>query len=115
MFYQKVLFIFCLFFYSFNSVAEKPIKIGATWDVTASGFFSPEIEEIRVKKVVANSPAENAGLKVGHKVLSIEDCNIPGCPASKAKAYLKSDTGTKLHFVVENQNGETENIVITVG
>ena len=115
MYYQKVLFVFCLFFFSFDSIAEKPIKIGVTWDVTASGFFSPEVDKITAKKVLANSPAEKAGLKVGDKVLSIEDCNIPGCAISKAKAYLKSDSGSKLHLVVENQDGEAKNIIITVG
>ena len=78
-------------------------------------FFSPEVDKITAKKVLANSPAEKAGLKVGDKVLSIEDCNIPGCAISKAKAYLKSDSGSKLHLVVENQDGEAKNIIITVG
>jgi C-terminal processing protease CtpA/Prc len=115
MYYQKVLFVFCLFLLSFDSIAEKPIKIGVTWGVTASGFFSPEIDEIIAKKILANSPAEKAGLKVGDKVISIEDCNIPGCAASKANAYLESDSGSKLHFVVKNKDGEIENIIITVG
>jgi len=113
--YQKVITLFLLILFSSNSSADKKIKMGVTWGYTASGFFSPEIEELIVKKVVANSPAEQAGLKVGDKVISVEDCNIPGCSASKAKGYLKPDSGAELHFVIENNKGEIENIVITVG
>ena len=115
MIYQKGLLIFALFLCSFDSLAEKPIKIGVTWDVTASGFFSPTMDEILVKRMLPNSPAEKAGLKIGDKVLSIEDCVIPGCAASKAKAYLKSNSGAQLHFVVEDPKGEIRNITITVG
>ncbi|ALO36333.1 hypothetical protein CMT41_17515 [Colwellia sp. MT41] len=113
--YQKIIILFLLVLLSSNSFADKKIKMGVTWGYTASGFFSPEIDELMVKKVLANSPAEQAGLKVGDKVLSVEGCDIPGCSASKAKAYLKSDSGTELHFVIENNKGEIVNIVITVG
>ena len=112
---RMFLILLLLTLFSSNSIADKKIKMGVTWGYTASGFFSPEVDELIVNKVLPNSPAENAGLKVGHKVLSIEDCNIPGCAASIAKAYLKSDSGIKLNFVVENPNGEIENIIITVG
>ncbi|WP_441004491.1 PDZ domain-containing protein [Pseudocolwellia agarivorans] len=115
MFYQKILLLCCLSFCSLYSAAKDPSKVGITWDVTASGFFSPEITELTVKKVVADSPAEKAGFKIGDKVISIENCEIPGCSASKAKSYLKSESGTKLHFVIEGSEGKTENIILTVG
>ena len=113
--YQRFLILFLLALISFNSSAKKPIKIGVTWNVTVSGFFSPEIEEIIVLKILDNSPAKKAGLKVGHKVLSIEGCKIPGCSASQTKEYLKADTGSQLHFVIENKKGEIENLLLTVG
>jgi membrane-associated protease RseP (regulator of RpoE activity) len=114
--YRKKLVILLFVLFSVNSSAgDKKIKIGVTWDYTASGFFSPEVDELIVNKVIANSPAEKAGLKVGDKVLSLEGCNIPGCPASKVKGYLKSDSGTELHLVIENNKGVVENLMITVG
>jgi C-terminal processing protease CtpA/Prc len=113
--YQKFIIIFLLVLFSSNSFADKKIKMGVTWGYTASGFFSPVVEELIVNKVLANSPAERAGLMVGDKVISINDCEVPGCPASKAKGYLKSDSGTELHFVIEDNKGKVKNILLTVG
>ena len=100
---------------SSNSFADEKIKIGVTFNYTANGFFSPEVDELITDEVISNSPAEKAGLKVGDRVLSIQGCDIPGCSASKAKGYIKSKSGTLLHLVVENPKDGVRNITITVG
>ncbi|MEI8641307.1 hypothetical protein P4S68_10385 [Pseudoalteromonas sp. Hal099] len=48
-------------------------------DVSVSGFFSPEISEIDIIKVYADSVADLAGLKVGDKVIELDSCTIPAC------------------------------------
>jgi C-terminal processing protease CtpA/Prc len=48
-------------------------------------FFSPEISEIDIIKVYADSVADLPGLKVGDKVIELDSCPIPGCPAKVAK------------------------------
>jgi C-terminal processing protease CtpA/Prc len=96
-------------------LAKEKLKIGVTWGYTASGFFSPEVVELIANKVIVNSPAAKAGLEVGHKVISIEGCEIPGCSASIAKDFLKMPIGSVLHLVVETSNGNTKEINIEVG
>lgn len=113
--YQRFLILFLLVLFSSNSFADKKIKIGVTWGYTASGFFSPEVVELVVKKVISKSPAEKAGLEVGHKVTSIQGCEIPGCSASAAKGFLKTPVGSVLHLVVETSDGSKKEINIEVG
>ncbi|KPW01362.1 hypothetical protein AN390_02516 [Pseudoalteromonas sp. P1-11] len=48
-------------------------------------FFSPEISEIDIIKVYADSVADLAELKVGDKVIELDSCTIPDCPAKVAK------------------------------
>jgi len=113
--YSRLLILLILVLFSSNSFADKKIKIGVTWGYTASGFFSPEVVELVVKKVIPKSPAEKAGLEVGHKVTSIQGCEIPGCSASAAKDFLKTPVGSVLHLVVETSDGSKKEINIEVG
>ncbi|MCP4051882.1 MAG: hypothetical protein GY739_02255 [Mesoflavibacter sp.] len=51
---------------------------GFAANVSVSGFFSPEISELDIIKVYADSVADLAGLKVGEKVIELDSCTIPG-------------------------------------
>ncbi|MCQ8821009.1 hypothetical protein NQT65_12430 [Pseudoalteromonas agarivorans] len=53
--------------------------------MSVSGFFSPEISEINIIKVYADSVADLAGLKVGDKVIELDGCAIPACSAEVTK------------------------------
>ena len=108
----KYIFTFVLLILACISSASERLKMGVTWTYTASGIFNTQIDELIVKEVLSNSPAEKAGLKVGDKVVSIEGCAIPGCPASKAKHYLKSQSLSQLKFVVETPNGLYKSLVV---
>ena len=79
-----------------------------------SGFFSPELTEVKVKEVFADSPAELAGLVSGEKILAIDGCEIPGCPASKAKKLMARNVGDTLPLLVEKLDGSKHGIVIEV-
>jgi len=96
-------------------LAEEKLKIGVTWGYTASGFFSPVVIELIANKVIVNSPAAKAGLEVGHKVISIQGCEIPSCSASIVKDFLKMPVGSILHLEVETANGNTKEINIELG
>jgi C-terminal processing protease CtpA/Prc len=111
----RLLIIFLFLVTPTSLLAEENLKTGVTWGYTASGFFSPEVIELIANKVIVNSPAAKAGLEVGHKVISIQGCEIPGCSASIAKDFLKMPVGSVLHLVVETPNGNTKEINIEVG
>lgn len=96
------LFIFTL---SNSAYAEEKGKIGFSLNIVVSGFFSPELAEVTVKEVFADSPAEAAGVLAGQKILSIDGCDIPGCPASKAKKLMKRKSGDILPILVEESDG----------
>ena len=85
-------------------------SIGLVADVSVDGFFSPELVEFKIKSVVENSAAEKAGVIVGQQVISIDGCDIPGCPASKAKKLMKRETGEILPLRVKNTDG-TETLI----
>ena len=97
-----------------NSFASERIKMGVTWTYSASGFFDPKVDQLIVKEVVAKSPADKAGLQVGDKVKSIEGCQIPGCPASKAKSYLTSKSLNQLKLTVETQQSMSKTVILNL-
>lgn len=99
---KKVLVGFLLLLASNAHAVDK----GFTLDVTVSGFFSPEVSKAVIKSVVAESPAEQAGLSVGDEVLAIEGCEIPGCSAKNAKASFNKEAGDVLVLKMKKPNGE---------
>jgi C-terminal processing protease CtpA/Prc len=62
----------------------------------------------------AGSPAELAGLESGEKILAIDGCEIPGCPASKAKKLMARNIGDILPLLVEKLDGSKHELVIKV-
>ena len=89
-------------------------SIGFSAEVSVSGFFSPELTEVKVKEVFAGSPAELAGLEIGEKILAIDGCEIPGCPASKAKKLMARNVGDTLPLLVEKLDGSKHGMMIKV-
>ena len=90
---------------SLNVLAREQLKIGMTGDVEAEGFFSPTLISYTVKQVKPNSRAEKAGIVVGQKIISVENCKIPGCPADKAKKLMQKEAGVILNLLLENEDG----------
>lgn len=90
---------------SLNVFAGGEVKLGISGKVAADGFFSPKVMSFIVKDVEPNSPAEKAGIVVGQKIISIEDCKIPGCPAGEAKKLMRKEAGQILRLLLENEDG----------
>ena len=61
-------------------------------------FFSPEISEIDIIKVFADL----AGLKVGDKVIELDSCPIPDCPAEVTKKSMTKSSGETLLLLIKN-------------
>jgi predicted metalloprotease with PDZ domain len=100
----------------YSSSAEEKGHIGFSVDVVVEGgIFSAKIKEFKITEVSSNSPAEKAGVKVGQKVLSIDGCVIPGCPARKAKKIMDKKRGEVLILRIEKIDGTHEAINIHVG
>jgi C-terminal processing protease CtpA/Prc len=98
---------------SLNVLAGEQLKLGMTGDVEAEGFFSPTLISYTVKKVKPNSRAEKAGIVVGQRIISIENCKIPGCPADKAKKLMRKEVGDILNLLLENEDGSQIPVKIT--
>lgn len=90
---------------SLSVLAGDRVKLGITGDIETDGFFSPTITSYTIQKVRSESPADRAGVVAGHKVISIENCKIPGCPVSEAKKLMRRESGETVHLLVEDKNG----------
>jgi len=109
----KVFFLSALFFA--NAVyAEGVGKRGFVMDVAVSGFFSPEVKSAKVISLEPLSNAEKAGIKIGDELIAVHECEIPGCPAKKAKKLMTKKTGetVSLSFRREDQSTYSVELVL---
>jgi len=109
----KLLFLSALIFT--NAVyAENEGKRGFVMDVAVGGFFSPEVKSAKVISLEPSSNAEKAGIKVGHELIAVHDCKIPGCPAKKAKKMMTKKAGevVLLSFRREDQSTYSVELVL---
>ncbi|WP_220492915.1 MULTISPECIES: PDZ domain-containing protein [unclassified Pseudoalteromonas] len=99
---------------SLNALAGEEVKLGVLGNVGADGFFSPKITSFTIEKVEPNSPAEKAGIVAGQKIIAIENCKIPGCPASEAKELMRKESGEILQLLLENEDGSQLPLKVTM-
>lgn len=99
---------------SLSSFADSPGEKGFKMDVNVSGFFSPEVTKATIKSVIENSSAEKQGIKIGHEVIAIDGCKIPGCSASIAKESLQKSVGEVVVLSMLKPNGETYEANVTL-
>ncbi|WP_353937284.1 PDZ domain-containing protein [uncultured Pseudoalteromonas sp.] len=64
-------------------------------------LFSPEISGIDIIKVYADPVADLAGLKVGDKVIELDSCAIPDCPAEVTKKSMTKNSGETLLLLIK--------------
>jgi C-terminal processing protease CtpA/Prc len=89
------IFLLLLTFCNTSYAAEKGKRGFITrWEIV--GFFSPEIKSAKIKSVEPNSNAEKIGIKVGDRLIAINDCLIPGCSTSDAKKLTNKEAGEVL-------------------
>lgn len=106
---------FMLFFAAINSAQAEAGTIGMSTAVSVDGIFSPTVSRIEVKAVTPGAPAETAGLRAGDLITQIEDCKIPGCPGSTAKALMAKEPGQLLRLTVTREGQAAHEISIRVG
>lgn len=99
---------------SLSVFAGERVKLGISGDIEADGVFSPTLISYTINKVKPNSPAEKAGIIVGQKIISVESCKIPGCPASEAKKLMRKESGDILQLLLENEDGSHTPVKITL-
>lgn len=90
------------------SLRAEPGSIGFSLAVSVEGIFSPRVKRAEIKTVDTGSPAERAGLLPGDLITRIDDCAIPGCPGSEAKALLAKEAGQVLRLTVMRDGAERE-------
>lgn len=111
---MRVIAIFIVMLFSVTSFANEIGDKGFKMDVSVSGFFSPELKKAVIKSVVKDSSAEKEGIKIGHEVIAIDGCEIPGCSASKAKKALQKHIGESVVLSMLKPNGETYQATVTL-
>lgn len=91
----------------------RPFEAGMGVSVETAGFFlSPKLQKVTVVAIKPGLPAESAGVVVGDRIIAINDCKIPGCPAKKAKAMTKS---APLTLTLMNTDGDIRKALIQAG
>ena len=103
-----------LILFSSSSIAEEKGYTGFTLDVGVSGFFSPELMSADVKKVDPDSPAERSGIKVGDKLITIDGCKIPGCPAQEGKKLISKLKGQLLPLTLQRADGSIYSVNLLI-
>ena len=87
---------------------------GFTLEVGVSGFFSPELVSADIKKIDVDSPAEKSGIKVGDKLIVIDGCKIPGCPAQEGKKLISKLKGQLLPLTLQRTDGSEYSVNLLV-
>jgi C-terminal processing protease CtpA/Prc len=112
--FRFLVLILVIFMFSTSTYAEEKGRLGFSVEVAVEGFFSPKLSKVVVKEVFENSPAAMAGIIAGQEILSIDGCEIPGCPAGKAKKLMKRNSGDILPILVKKMDGNQSLINIHV-
>lgn len=103
-----------LMFLTSSVNAEDKGYTGFTLEVGVSGFFSPELVSADVKKVELDSPAEKSGIQVGDKLIAIDGCKIPGCPAQEGKKLISKLKGQQLPLTLQRVDGTEYSVSLLV-
>lgn len=96
------------------AIAKDKGYTGFTLDVGVSGFFSPELVSADVKKIDEDSPAEKPGIKVGDKLIAIDGCKIPGCPAKEGKKLISKQKGELLPLTLQRADGTEYSVSLLI-
>ena len=79
-----------------NSINNKIYGIGIYMSQVPSG--------IKIDSVVANSPAENVGLKEGDIIISANSHSLANITFDQASSYIKGDENTNVNLVIQRQD-----------
>ncbi len=92
-----------------------PGRLGFGVSAETDGLFSRTLKHITIKSVVAGAPAEQAGLRAGDEVESINDVVVAGADGSHIMDIVKG-TQPGQHLRLKVLRGGAEQVVdITAG
>ena len=97
--------VISLFLFTCNAFASEKGYSGLTLTVDVSGFFSPQLQQVQVKAVDTNSPADRGGIAKGDYIIAFEDCKVPGCSAKRAKMLMSQSAGNEVHLTLKRSDG----------
>jgi membrane-associated protease RseP (regulator of RpoE activity) len=90
--------------------------IGISIAVEGEGvFWNPTLKSVKVAKVSAGSPAEQAGMAAGDSIIEVEGNQVAGAKANDLQSYMQREVGQQLKFVVKKPSGEVKSIVVVAG
>ena len=69
--------------------------------------------EVSVTHIYDNSPAQEAGLKEGDKIVKVDDIEATSMELSELVTNIRGEEGTTVHLVIERE-GESENLEFDV-
>ena len=69
--------------------------------------------EVSVTHIYDNSPAQEAGLKEGDKIVKVDDIEATSIELSELVTNIRGEEGTTVHLVIERE-GESENLEFDV-
>ncbi len=93
------------------NAAEEKGWFGLSFNVETEGFsFNPTIQSVKIEKVVASSPAAQAGLAAGDVVVALQGIAIAGAKADDLKAAMKKSVGDTLRMKVKHGAAEATEI-----
>lgn len=98
-----------LSFSAFGQEEESDLAI----DVQISGFFSPEIDSAKIVKVKVGSDADKLGIKAGDKIISIDGCEVPSCPAREGEKLMDKPKGQLIPLILQRSDGSTYSANLT--
>ncbi|WP_125152951.1 S41 family peptidase [Clostridium rectalis] len=86
----------------FSSEDFKDFTNAVNNTVCGIGIYNEEdIEGIRIKMVMDNSPAKEVGIKQGDIITKVDDKVLKGVKLEDAIKYLKGEEGTKVKLVIK--------------
>lgn len=114
--YASVRVIAFLLLVSMTLPALAAGRIGLGFSIKTAGLFSTTLEQVSVAKVVADSPAEKAGLKVGDEIVEINGTPIHGASGLKMRQMLAdAKPGDHLAMEVKRGEGDLKKLDLIVG
>lgn len=82
---------------------------GIYYGIGAGVSQNIETMEVTITKVYRGTPAEEAGLKNGDMIISVEDIDATSVEVSELVQHIRGEEGTKVHMVIYRPStGETK-------
>ncbi len=72
-----------------------------------------EDDTIQIVSAIAGSPAEEAKLTTGDKILKIDDVSYTGKQINEASSVMRGPAGTDVTLTVQKKNGKVKNVLLT--